>query len=622
MNNDIENILSQAQARLESDDVTEAMQLFEQALEIDPDSTAALFGAGSGHMKAGQFDAALAFFLKARDLEPEAVDIAYNLARCHAETGDRYAALLELQRATQYCRDDPIFCPAIADLLVKLGESKGAIELLARLPQLTPTDQILLARAQSLGGNLQEAVQLLFRLSEEVPRDALVAKELATTAANLRDYSVAIMAFERYLKASTPKAADYLRFADLLFLSQQTDRCEQAIKLAIDHGEDGAELYALRSKIARLKGDYELAIQTSRQAIKRFERQGQAWSILAELAPDEDVESLIQNLQALVSQAPAAAGVNHHYEALLRYALAHLHERLEQYEASVSALRDANLIQKAQFMERNAAYQRDNTEQRIDDLIKNYGSDVIDLPSATPGQDGNSPAPIFIVGMPRSGTTLVERILGQSNQVTMGGELETMQLIATEYTKQVGLGKLPKPAKMNEQQWQGLRSAYLDKKPEPCKAFLTDKLPHNFLNVGLILKLFPEAKIIQLRRNLQDVCLSIYSQPFAQGHSYACDLQDCEHFYQQAERLMTHWNGLHSPQLFNLQYENLVRQPDYYAQQLVEFCGLKWQPHYLDFHQNISPSFTFSEMAVRQPITAERINRWQAFQAYLPELSG
>ncbi|MBT8113875.1 MAG: tetratricopeptide repeat protein [Arenicella sp.] len=513
MSNNIEQLLSDAQTSLQKNDRANAASLYQQALQQDPESTSALFGLGSCFMQQAQFREALELFEKARELEPEAVDIAYNYARCLAELGNRYAALVELQRVTQYVGEDPVFCPIIADLLVKLGEGRGAIELLARMSQLTPAHQIILARANGLAGDWQEAVRLLFRLSEEIPDDARAANELATAAGYLRDYPIAIMAFQRYLKAVTPRANDYLRFADLLLLSKQVERSEQSLKLAVEQGEDSSELHALKAKIARLKGDYEVAMDASREAIDRSPRHGQAWLTIAELAPAEQLEALVAELQAMLAQPPAEPRPNQHFEALLRYSLAHAHDCLEQYQAASGALREANEIQQAQLANRRGAYSAEQTEQFISGLIESYNADVLELPTALANEDKRKLRPIFIVGMPRSGTTLVERILGQADQVTTGGELEGMQLVATEYRKRVELAQLPPPAKMTVDQWQGLRSAYLDKAPEDCSSVLTDKLPANFHNVGLILKLFPEAKISSCTVDWRTcACQSIHSR--------------------------------------------------------------------------------------------------------------
>jgi hypothetical protein len=162
---------------------------------------------------------------------------------------------------------------------------------------------------------------------------------------------------------------------------------------------------------------------------------------------------------------------------------------------------------------------------------------------------------------------------------------------------------------------------YFAKLPKITKPILTDKLPHNFRHVGIIHKLFPEAKVIQLHRDIKDVSLSIYSRAFSAGHNYANRWPDLAHFYAESEKLMAHWSSMNSARILDLTYENLVENPDYYAKQLIEFCGFEWNDTYLDFHRSTNKSFTFSEMQVRQPITNRRIRRWEKYAEYFPELA-
>lgn len=125
--------------------------------------------------------------------------------------------------------------------------------------------------------------------------------------------------------------------------------------------------------------------------------------------------------------------------------------------------------------------------------------------------------------------------------------------------------------------------------------------------------MFPHAKIIQMHRDSKDVALSMYQRPFSQSHPYTCDIQDALHFCAQSERLMSHWSSLNSDQILDVTYESLVARPDFYGKQIFEFCGLSWKQDYLDFNKTIAPSFTFSELQVRQPITQDNVGKWQRY---------
>ncbi len=620
MEQNLEQLLTEANDAFRAEDFTLAESLYLSILETDPKVATAHYALGTIALQNKDYGFALTALGKASELEPEAVDIAYNLAIALAQTGRLRDSLVAAQQATKYCKDDPVFCSRLAMLFHDLGEPKAAIQLLMRLKALLPQDQIVLARANGQLNNWQEAVNLLQQLSEAVPEDAQVAKELAVAAGRLKDFDVAVSAFERYLRLVLPTANDYLRFADLLLMAQRVDRCDQAITQAIYAGEDGAQAYVLKANVARLEGDYESANMALDEALKRMPNHGSAWSLRAELGDEESLLSYIDDLQKVLSNDAELQTINYQHRALLNYALADMHARLEHYGDAASFWRSANAIQHEQLRSKTSAYSLEQTENHISGLINDFSLQAFDKPGANVDTSADSKQPIFIVGMPRSGTTLVERIIGQNKNVFNAGELEAMEYVSGDFTRQRMAGTLAKPAAISAEKWTEIRVNYMQKLPKFSQAIFTDKLPHNFRHVGMILKMFPDARVIQMRRNIQDVCLSIYSRAFTGSHNYANRWEDLGHFYRQSEKLMNHWSGLNSPRVLDMKYENLVANPGFFAKQLVEFCGFEWDDSYLAFHETLNKSFTFSEMQVRQAITTKRIDRWKRYQEGFPEL--
>jgi len=136
----------------------------------------------------------------------------------------------------------------------------------------------------------------------------------------------------------------------------------------------------------------------------------------------------------------------------------------------------------------------------------------------------------------------------------------------------------------------------------------------------MILSLFPNAKVIQMRRDPRDVCWSIFTRMFSESHNYACDFESLAHAYANARRLMDHWALLAPDRVMDVNYELLVANPVEIGQQITAFCGLPWSHDCLNFHKTVSSSFTFSELQVRETISDKRIGRWQPFDAYLSPL--
>jgi len=218
------SLVKQAQLELKNDQISAASECFEQALAVDPKCVDALYGLGLLQSQASRYAEAYHNFKLAAELEPESADIAYNLGFVLAQTGNRSPALLEFQRASKYCSSEPELCSALAEAFVAFKEPKAALQVLDMLDALQPRDQITMAKAYGLQTLWSESTRVLYRLSQDLPEDISVLGELAKSAANQRDYRVAIDTFEKLLKLKTPSSYDYVKFADLLLLARHTEQ--------------------------------------------------------------------------------------------------------------------------------------------------------------------------------------------------------------------------------------------------------------------------------------------------------------------------------------------------------------------------------------------------------------
>lgn len=621
MDRKLQEILNDADSAFAQEKYEKASQLFKEALSIDVSSASGHYGLGSIALKQGRLIDALSSLEQASNLDPEAPDIAFNHGYALSLGGENIKALVAFQRASKFCRDDPVFCAKLAEVFLQFSEPAASIQMLSRLKALFPQDQIVMARANGALNNWKESVNILARLSKELPEEALVASELSLAAASHRDYEVAVSAYENYLRIVVPTSNDYLRFADLLLIAQLPERCEKAIELAIGLGEDSPAVYLLLAKVYRLKAMYEQASLALDKTLERMPNHGQAWSMRAELADESELYRYIEMLRQELAKEEQVLALNHHHQALLHYALAGMQERMEDYLAAADSFSQANKVQHDFLARSNAEYVPEQSRNYTDRTVGQFDVQSMNTSGANVQHAPWDKQPIFIVGMPRSGTTLVERILGYNKQVFNAGELEGMEFVATDFSHRQRTGKLPEVGEISSQQWTELRASYIDKLPEISKPIFTDKLPHNFRNVGLILKLFPDAKVVQVHRSIKDVCLSIFCHAFSQDHNYASSWSSLAHFHSESERLMKHWSSLKSDRLMDLNYEDLVRQPEEIGKQLVEFCGFSWSSDYLNFHKSINQSFTFSELEVRQPIGTQRIDRWRYYESAIPELA-
>jgi hypothetical protein len=226
--------------------------------------------------------------------------------------------------------------------------------------------------------------------------------------------------------------------------------------------------------------------------------------------------------------------------------------------------------------------------------------------------------PLFICGMFRSGSTLAEQILAAHSQVAAGGELAFLpSLVRSELAPFPATMATVSQARLDE-----LAASYLDLLARlfPHGERVTDKRPDNFLYIGLIKRLFPQARIVHTVREPLDNCLSIYFLHLDHGMSYALDLADIAHYYVQYRRLMAHWQTLYGADIFDLDYDALVREPRSTLDRLMQFCGLEWEEACLSFEQGTRAVKTASVWQVREPLYRRSSGRWRNYAAHIAPL--
>jgi tetratricopeptide (TPR) repeat protein len=235
--------------------------------------------------------------------------------------------------------------------------------------------------------------------------------------------------------------------------------------------------------------------------------------------------------------------------------------------------------------------------------------------------------PIFVIGMPRTGTTLVERIITSHPQVYSAGELQNFAVLLKRASGSKTQSLFDKEciASLKHVDWKQLGADYLasTRPATGDKAHFIDKLPHNFLFVGFIAHALPNAKIICLRRDPVDTCLSNFRQLFshtAQYYGYSFDLLDTGRYYALFDRLMAHWKRVFPGRILELEYEALVDSQEEQSRRLLDFCGLSWDESVLRFEENQAPVSTASAVQVRAPIYRTSMKRWKKYEAHLGDL--
>ena len=252
-----------------------------------------------------------------------------------------------------------------------------------------------------------------------------------------------------------------------------------------------------------------------------------------------------------------------------------------------------------------------------DRLIGVFDAGLLAQQKAPPGI---GPTPVFIVGLPRSGSTLVEQILASHDDVTGTRELVAMDRIVANLDMRAPFPEVVRS--LESSALPELRDRYLEsaRAYSGDRAFFTDKTPGNFRNIGLIHLLLPEAMIIAVRRHPLDCCMSCYKQLFASGQSFTYDLFELGEYYLEYDRLMLHWHERLPGKILTVHYEELVKDLRQQVGRLLDFCGLPMQEACVEFHRTARPIESASSEQVRQPVYDTAIDHWRNYEPHIAEL--
>jgi tetratricopeptide (TPR) repeat protein len=312
----------------------------------------------------------------------------------------------------------------------------------------------------------------------------------------------------------------------------------------------------------------------------------------------------------------AARSVAHdaRVRANLLFALGRSYDRLDAWDPAFDAFARAN---RALLRQSGRTYHPRHAERLVDAFIEAF-------PHATTATDDpvSGPTPLFICGMFRSGSTLIEQVLGAHARVVAGGEVDFLMRLAAErlapFPQSVARADATRDAALAREYREHVARLFPSAAPG---MYLTDKRPDNYQLIGLIKRLFPRARIVHTTRHPLDNGLSIFLQHLnPQVAGYACDLRDIGHHYGQYRRLMRHWKSLHGEDILDFHYDDLVRDPVPALQRLFAWLGLDWDDACLDFHQRESTVKTASYWQVRRPLYREASGRWRHYDSHLGAL--
>ncbi|MBD3220953.1 tetratricopeptide repeat protein [bacterium] len=499
--------------------------------------------------------------------------------------------------------------------LVRQGANDEGLEQLRAAVQKDPRNVgflDVLAQALTECEQIHEALRIYGSALEIDPRNVPVLvhtgqllRRFGRPQAAMRKLKAALDVDPRNLEALITAGDVFFEIGD----SRQALRCfDLALKLEPTH----LVCQCNRAFLLECNGQREEAAAGYRRVLETDPQNVYAHMRLAGIEPATSDDPRLDVLEDL-----ARTGSLHTVQASqLHFTLGSLHDAAGDVEAAFGHYVTAN---RKRAEVRGNDFDLDRFEREVDAFCAGFTAAFFDDPPGTPT---DSDVPVFVVGMPRSGTTLVESIIDAHGQAAGAGELPHLrairdQLIGDLADDPAGRLTATDPTLLAEAARQYLALLRMN---HPDARRIVDKMPHNFMNLFLVPVLFRGARIVHCRRDARDTCLSCFFTDFAQGHGYRNDLTTLGRYYRLYERLMDHWRRTVPTPMLEVQYEELVTDPEAGARRLVEFLGLEWQPTCLDFPMARRMVRTASTSQVRRGVYRSSSGRWKRYEAQLAPL--
>jgi tetratricopeptide (TPR) repeat protein len=475
-----------------------------------------------------------------------------------------------------------------------------------------------LADLYSLSGALQHADLTLRRAAEIAPLEAEVWRRLGALRGRRGDWRAAVDAYEQAVTAAPADAAVGVDFATALIAAQNLAGAESACERLLREFPFEAAVHVVAGHASKIAGDFVGAAQRYRRALELAPERTDALFNLVDLHPLPPTDPLHTKLEALHH----SASLSHRDRANVCAALGRSCETTGHFPSAFTYYSEANHATRAALNGSADEYQPTRAEAEADWLVSTF--DQAMFAQGLPSLEIDLRL-MFVVGMPRSGTTLIEQVLGRHSRVTPGGELPFMHSGLSRLRAARPAKRTFRPLRLDDPQDRALltalRTEYLDALMErdldgDC---VTDKLPANFAAVGLIRMLFPDATIVHVSREPIANCWSLYCSHFDQHLGYYTSFTDLAHYYNRFyRRLMRHWRGCTN--LIEVSYERFVSEPDARTRELLALCDLEWDERCLAPQDSERPIFTSSLVQARRPIFASSIDRWRDYQSELSPL--
>jgi len=648
--------LREALARTEqllSEHPRAAEQQARAILEAAPGHPIALLYMGAALRRQGAADAAREVLQALAAAQPRSADVRYELGLALSELEETRDAAEAFRAAAMLNPKSPRVWLALADALRLLGDSDGADAATARHIQASVNEPRLMEAAAALcEGRVAIAERILRPYLKERPTDVSAIRMLAETGTRLGRYDDAGKLLARCVELAPGFVAARHNYATVLYRQGKSADAIAQLEILLKSDPRNPNYRNLMSAALARLGEHERAIELYESILKEQPNQSKAWMSYGHtlravgrqqdciaayrksisLSPQlgESYWSLANlktvrfdgaDIAAMRAQLARDKGLSDEDRYHLHFALGKALEDEKDYEASFHHYDAGNRLRR-----QSLEYDADDFSDKIARAKTLFTRPFFETRA---GQGHSSAAPIFIIGLPRSGSTLIEQILASHSQVEGTMELPDIISIALQMDGKrrdnepsvypeilEGLGADELHA-LGERYLAGTK---LQRRME--RPFFVDKMPNNFLHAGLIHLILPNAKIIDARRHPMAACFSGFKQHFARGQGFSYDLTDMGRYYADYISLMDHFDEVLPGHIHRVLYERMVDDPETETRRLLEYCGLPFEENCLRFYENERSVRTASSEQVRQPIFRDGLEQWRNYEQWLAPLRG
>ncbi|MEX2201445.1 MAG: tetratricopeptide repeat protein, partial [Dongiaceae bacterium] len=483
-------------------------------------------------------------------------------------------------------------------------------QVLAQMPD-QPDALNLLGTLYAEKGRITSALSFIEQAAARRRNDPAILNNLGLTYFHATRYDDAERVLRKALRIKSDFNDALINLGRTLRNLGKPDEAIECYRQALLGERRPAALIGLAWALAE-SGSLDEAVAVLRDVLKAHPNEIHAYTVLAKVRRFEEADPEPASVEALL----AGRTIGTQERVRLHYAAGKIMNDLGRYDRAMEHFIAGKRLESADF-------DPDQHDRLVDRIVTTFTPALFDRFA---GAGDPTDRPIFIVGMPRSGTTLTEQILASHPDVYGAGELTTIRKISGRLRDFAGNEGYPEgAAHLDAPAVARLAAIYRDLLAErsPTARRVTDKMPHNFLHLGLIQILFPNARFVHCRRNPVDTCVSCFMNEFADSHGYSRDLGYLARYYRAYERLMAHWRAVLRLPMLEFAYEETVAEPEARSRALVEFAGLDWDDRCLEFHRTDRSVQTISLWQVRQPIYGRSVERWRRYEPQLgPLLDG